>query len=371
MAGKRYDSHELLMMAAMRDRGLSIPTIAKELGRTPSGIQSALRARGQTDPVRSKLMSSVCIFSLEQKVAFREFVCTRGAACTPSDIREEWNREAAARGWPTVNNERVIYYLRGARLQKTKREYMQYESYRRRQSMAQRTRRAQEREARRRFLRTRRQELYEREPTIGRRKCQVCLETWPLTIEFFRHAGSSEEYFLTACKICYCSLNGTADERRRQRMHAYDRHVIVKQISVAKADRDVFLRQHRNFPTRRCSRCHEIWELRSARFPIYHTTGGGDLYRRTCRFCLRAAARLNQREETAFDRIPAVVARESPTPDGRLGSALAVSWRSPVGHRSGAGARSSPVPRRHSNMDRRATSNIDKTYGRPSEGVTV
>jgi hypothetical protein len=81
-------------------------------------------------------------------------------------------------------------------------------------------------------------------------------------------------------------------------MARYDRHVVVNQISLAKAERDAFLHQHRNFPTRRCSRCHETWELLSKHFPTYKGTSGGELYRRTCRFCLRADARLKERTKT-------------------------------------------------------------------------
>lgn len=49
-----------------------------------------------------------------------------------------------------MNNERVIYYLRELGLQKTQREYMQFESYRRKLRIARRARRDKEREARRR-----------------------------------------------------------------------------------------------------------------------------------------------------------------------------------------------------------------------------
>ena len=282
------------MIAAMRHRSLSIPTVARQLGRTRAGIQGALRARRWVDPMRSKVMSSVRIFSSAEQRTFREFVCSRAAGHTPSDIRNEWNKQAAATGWPTVNNERVTYYLRELGLQKTAREYMQFESYRRRQRIAQRTRRAKEREAKLRALRTRRAELYARESDLPRRKCQLCRETWPLTEEFFRHAGIGRNYYLNTCRMCDHSLTGTAEERRKQRMLAYDRNVVIMQITVAKVERDSFLHQHPNFRTRRCSRCHELWELLRKRFPTYKGAGG-ELYRRICRFCLRTSERLKER----------------------------------------------------------------------------
>jgi hypothetical protein len=163
----------------------------------------------------------------------------------------------------------VTYYLRELGLQKTAREYMQFESYRRRQRIAQRTRRAKKREAKLRVLRTRRAELYARESDLPRRKCQLCRETWPLTEEFFRHAGIGRNYCLNTCRMCDHSLTGTAEERRKQRMLAHDRNVVIKQITVARVERDSFLHQHPNFRTRRCSRCHELWELLPKRFPTY------------------------------------------------------------------------------------------------------
>jgi hypothetical protein len=87
-------------------------------------------------------------------------------------------------------------------------------------------------------------------------------------------------------------------------MDAYDRHVVVKQIPAAKAERDVFLHQHRNFPTRRCSSCHETWELLPKRFPKYKLASGREHHRKTCRFCLRAAARAKERKKMALDRMP-------------------------------------------------------------------
>ena len=49
MAGRRYDTEELQRIATLRDRDFSIQAVAREVGRTPSGIQSALRARGWCD----------------------------------------------------------------------------------------------------------------------------------------------------------------------------------------------------------------------------------------------------------------------------------------------------------------------------------
>ena len=43
-------------------------------------------------------------------------------------------------------------------------------------------------------------------------------------------------------------------------MELYDRQATIIQISRAKAERDALLRQKRNFPTQRCSRCHETWD---------------------------------------------------------------------------------------------------------------
>jgi hypothetical protein len=295
MAGRHYSRAELQMIAIMRKRGVSIPAVARKLGRTPAAIQGVLRTRRWIDPARSKVMSSVRIFSPEQRGAFREFVRARAAEQTPSDIRDEWNKAAVTKGWPTVNSERAIYYLRELGLQKTKREYMQFESYRRRQSTAQGARRTREREDRRRVLRTRRTQLYARDSDVPRRKCQVCRETWPLTKEFFPNAGNRAEYFLRTCRICYSSLSGPAAERQEQRRLRYNRDVVVKQISAARAERDAFLRQHGSFPTRNCFRCHEVWELLSKRFLTYKSASGGELYRRTCRFCLRAGARLKER----------------------------------------------------------------------------
>jgi hypothetical protein len=54
----------------LRDRGLSISVVARELGRTPFGIQGALQARRWVDPARSKLMRSVSVFLPEQQDAF-------------------------------------------------------------------------------------------------------------------------------------------------------------------------------------------------------------------------------------------------------------------------------------------------------------
>ena len=252
-------------------------------------------------------MRSVRVLSPEQREAFREFVRSRFAGGTPIDIRDEWNVEAVTKQWPTVNNERVMYYLRKLGLEKTRSEYMQFESYRRRQRVAQRSRRTREREDRRRNLRSRRAELYAREPDLPRRCCEVCHETWPLTKEFFPNAGNGAEYFLRTCRLCYQRLSGTAAERRKQRMLVFDRSVAVKQIAVAKAERDAFVRQHRNGPTRRCTRCHEVWELLPKRFPTYKRAASGRLYRKTCRFCLRTAARLKERDKKSLLGVPTAV----------------------------------------------------------------
>jgi hypothetical protein len=64
----------------------------------------------------------------------------------------------------------------------------------------------------------------------------------------------------------------------------------------------VFLRQRRNFPTRRCARCHEVWELLPNRFPLYKTARGCELYRKTCRFCLRATERFRDRAQRVVSR---------------------------------------------------------------------
>ena len=307
MAGRHYDTEELQLIATLRVRGLSISAVARELGRTPSGIQGALQARRWVDTARSKLMSGVSVFSPEQRDAFREFVCSRAADHTSTDIRDLWNKYAATRQWPTVNNERVLYYLCTHGLNKTKSEYMRFASYRRRQSLAQQTRRAKEQAARLRILRVQRDEQYTRDANLPRRKCCVCRETWPLTEEFFRYSGPGAKYFLKTCRNCYHKVSGTAAERRKQRMEAYDRHIVVKQISLARAERDTFLRQHRNFPMRRCRRCHEDWELLLKRFPKYKLPNGRELYRRTCRFCLRTDARLKQRAKLELDRMQTAI----------------------------------------------------------------
>ena len=177
---------------------------------------------------------------------------------------------------------------------------MEFESYRKKQRIAQSARRANEREARRRVLRTRRSELYGRESDLPRRNCQVCCETWPLTKEFFPNGGNSAKYFLHACRLCYSTLSGTATERQKQRALMYERDVVVNQISTAKAEREAFLHQHRNFPTRRCARCHEDWELLLTRFRKYKLPSGREVYRRACRFCLRASARRREQAKKAM-----------------------------------------------------------------------
>lgn len=78
MAGRRYSRAELQMIAIMRKRALSIPKIARQLGRTPAAIQGALRTRRWISPARSKVMSSVRIFSPEQRGHFENL-----SACGP------------------------------------------------------------------------------------------------------------------------------------------------------------------------------------------------------------------------------------------------------------------------------------------------
>ena len=179
---------------------------------------------------------------------------------------------------------------------------MQYASYRSRQRIAQRSRRAKEREVYRQLLRARRVELYAGEPDLPKRRCDVCAETWPLTEAFFCHSGNSPKYFLHTCRLCCHHRSGTAEERRKQRLVTYDRNVVIKQMSAAKVERDVFLRQRRNVPTRRCARCHEVWELLPKRFSVYKTARGCELYRKTCRFCLRATERFRDRAQRAASR---------------------------------------------------------------------
>jgi hypothetical protein len=287
----------------MRNNGISIPAIAKSVGRTPAGIQGAIRARGWVDPARSKRMGSVQVFTAEQKRAFQDFICSNFSGHTASDIRDAWNKEAAARGWTAVNNDRVIRYRRASGLQPPRSEYMQYESYRRKQSAAQKARRTKERQAQHQALRARRAELYGREPDLLRRKCQACHEIWPLTEEFFCRAGSTGKYFLNSCRRCYHNANGTAEQRRAQRMELYDRQVAAVQISRAKVERDELLRQKRNFPTQRCSRCHETWELLPQRYPRYKSSNGNELYRKTCRFCLRAVERFKERAKMTLNPV--------------------------------------------------------------------
>jgi hypothetical protein len=321
MAGRPYGKDDLGLIAMMRSNGISIPAIAKSVGRTPAGIQGAIRARGWVDPARSKTMGSVQVFTAEQKRAFQDLICSNVSGHTASDIRDAWNKEAAARGWPAVNNDRVIYYRRASGLQPPRSEYMQYESYRRKQSAAQKTRRAKERQARHQALRARRAELYGREADLLRRKCQACHEIWPLTDEFFHQAGDTREYFLNSCRMCYHNASGTAEQRRAQRMALYDRQVAVVQISRAKAERDVLLRQKRNFPTQRCSRCHETWELLPQRYSKYKSSGGNELYRKTCRFCLRAVERLKERANMTLNPLST---GDVPSP-GRRGRTASVT----------------------------------------------
>jgi hypothetical protein len=301
MAGKPYQQEALRSIGIMRRNGMSIPAIAESLGRTQAGIQNKIRVLGLADPARSTAMRAVRKFTPEQKNAFREFISTHYSGHTAIDIRDAWNREAAARGWPVVNADRVRYYRRQSGQRPTKGECLQFGSYRQKQRQVQRLRRRTESENRRQVLRHRRAELYAGGQNLSKRKCQVCEETWPLTDEFFRKAGSHGNYYLNTCKLCVRAADGnTAEERRVQRMEAYDRSVAVKQISHAACERDAFLHAHRAFPTRRCCRCHETWELLATRYPKYKGANGTELYRKTCRFCLRAAERLKERERNAL-----------------------------------------------------------------------
>ena len=182
---------------------------------------------------------------------------------------------------------------------------MRFQSYRSRQSIIQRRRRASEHATLLGVLKAKRTELYAERPDLVRKNCRCCRETWPLTKDFFRNAGIGGEYFLNTCKMCYRDLSGTSADRRKQRRDEYDRFVRVKQISAARDERDAFLGQHPTFPTRRCSCCREMWELQLSRFPKYKSAKGSEHYRKTCRFCLRAAARLKERTQLPPDHIPA------------------------------------------------------------------
>jgi|SRR5581483_9558189 len=302
MAGRPYSNDEILLLSKMRADGFSIPVIATSLGRTPAGIQGALRARGWVDPARSRKMESVEKFTAEQRTAFQDFLNSHKFGHTSSDVRDEWNRKAAIKGWPVVTSDRVFRYRRKLGVQPTKNECAQFESYRRKQCASQRARRANECKIRRQAFRSRRIQIYGSEAEFLRRKCQICLETWPLTEEFFHHAGRGGKYFLKTCRLCSHAVPANAaEERCAQRMAAYDRHVAVTQISHARCERDAFLREHRHFPTRRCARCKETWELLPARYPKYKGAAG-ELYRKTCRFCLRAAERRRDRADTALRR---------------------------------------------------------------------
>jgi hypothetical protein len=304
MAGRPYSNDEIQLLSRMRAEGFSIPVIATRLGRTPAGIQGALRARGWVDPARSQTMKSVEKFTAEQRTAFQDFLYSRRSGHTSSDIRDAWNRGAVIKGWPAVNSDRVFRYRRKLGVQPTKNEYVQFESYRRKQRVSQKARRADERRIRHEAFRSRRTKIYLSEARFLRRKCQVCLETWPLTEEFFHHAGCGGKYFLKTCRLCSHAVpTVTAEERQVQHMATYDRHVAVTQISHATCERDAFLREHRYFPTRRCARCKETWELLPARYPKYHGPDG-ELYRKTCRFCLRAAERTRDRADNGFAPCP-------------------------------------------------------------------
>ena len=194
-------------------------------------------------------------------------------------------------------------------LQPTRIERRQFEAYRKKQCASQRTRRAEDRKTRRQALRKRRLEIYASEVDLSRRKCQVCLEIWPLTEEFFQHAGEDRKYYLNTCKPChYAATANTAQGRRAHRAEVYDRQVVISQISHARCERDLFLRNYRDFPTQRGSRCHETWELLPTRYSKYRGAGDVELYRKTCRFCLRTAARIKDRARKSFNRALATTA---------------------------------------------------------------
>lgn len=304
MAGRRYQQEDLRSIERMRRDGVSIPVIAETLGRTRAAIQNAIRAMGLVDPTRSKIMRAVQPFTSQQKQAFREFISSHSSGCTSVDIRDAWNQEASTKGWPAVNSFRVLYYRRQSGQRPTKAECLRFESYRYKQRGVQRKRRENESKIRRQALRRRRAELYLAEVGLSRRKCQVCGEIWPLTKDFFRNAGSNEKYYLQTCKLCLrAATSKTAEERRIQRMEEYDHHITARQIIHATCERDAFLRNHRNFPTRRCCRCHETWELLPIRYPKYRGADGAELYRKTCRFCIRKAERLKERERNVFRRM--------------------------------------------------------------------
>ena len=302
MAGRPYSNDEMFALSRMRADGVSIPVIATSLGRTPAGIQGALRARGWVEPARSRAMRSVQKFTAEQRTALQDFLCSHKSGHTSSDLRDEWNRKAAVKGWPAVSSDRVFRCQQKLGVQPTRNERLQFESYRQKQRASQRARRARESQTRRQALRNRRTQIYSSEVDLLRRKCQLCLETWPLTEEFFYQSGTGGRYFLKTCRLCSHAVPlNSAEERRVQRMAAYDRQVAVTQISHARCERDAFLRAHRNFPTRRCSCCHETWELLPVRYPKYKGVGG-ELYRKTCRFCLRAAQRAKDRADQGLRR---------------------------------------------------------------------
>jgi hypothetical protein len=48
-------------------------------------------------------------------------------------------------------------------------------------------------------------------------------------------------------------------------------------------------------------RCHETWELLPSRYPKYKGASG-EVYSKTCRFCLRSAERTRSRADTALGR---------------------------------------------------------------------
>jgi hypothetical protein len=46
MGGRHYDRNELQMITILRQGGLSIPVVARQLGRTPKSIQGVLTDSG-------------------------------------------------------------------------------------------------------------------------------------------------------------------------------------------------------------------------------------------------------------------------------------------------------------------------------------
>jgi hypothetical protein len=48
-------------------------------------------------------------------------------------------------------------------------------------------------------------------------------------------------------------------------------------------------------------------------FPTFKGAAGGELYRKICRFCLRAAARLREREKKALLNVPTALFKDQLT----------------------------------------------------------